>query len=109
MPILGEVNLLRYLVSILSTNFNYNNDTDSVEIDSLLDLCHQLIGAKTKTAKSTLLQSLNKSLGKSQFLLGRNGPSLADVAAYSTIQQVSSNNEISANLGKWYQRCTTVF
>lgn len=108
-PILGEVNLLRYFSFAFPSILSYVQEADSVEIDSILDLCYQIVSAKTKTAKTTLFQILNKSLGKSQWFLGRNYFSVADIAAYSAIKQVSSSSELSANLGKWFQRCATVF
>lgn len=94
---------------MIPSTLSYNQAADSVDIDSVLDLCHQIVNAKTKKEKTTLLQSLNKYLGKSQWLLGRNKPSIADIAAFSAIKQVSSSDDLSANLLKWFQRCTSVF
>lgn len=108
-PIMGEVNLLRYLASVVPSLLSYTEEADSIEVDSVLDLCHQIVRAKTKTEKTNLLQSLNKSLGKSQWLLGRDSVGIADIAAYSVIQQVSNSSELNVNLGKWFQRCSTVF
>ncbi|KAJ8928262.1 hypothetical protein NQ314_019213 [Rhamnusium bicolor] len=108
-PILGEVNLLRYLARAIKSPLNYDSDSDCIEIDSLLDICYLIVRARTKTERASLLQSLNKSLGKAQWLVGRSQASIADVAAYSAIKQASNMNEISANLGKWFHRCETVF
>lgn len=108
-PIFGEVNLLRYLANAFPSILNYNHEEHSVEVDSVLDLCHQIIKSRTKTEKTSLLQILNKALGKSQWLLGRNNPSIADIAAYSAIQQVCASSDLSVNLGKWFQRCVNCF
>ncbi|XP_018571406.1 probable aminoacyl tRNA synthase complex-interacting multifunctional protein 2 isoform X1 [Anoplophora glabripennis] len=107
-PILGEVNMLRYLSRAVKSSLNYDSESDCIEIDSLLDICYLLVRARTKTERAGLLQTINKSLGKAQWLVGRSQASIADVAAYSAIRQATSNNEISANLGKWFQRCETV-
>ncbi|KAG5899113.1 hypothetical protein JTB14_021616 [Gonioctena quinquepunctata] len=106
-PILGEVNLLRYLVRVTNA-LNYESDQDSYEIDSLLDIAYLIVRSKTKTERVAQLQSLNKSLGKLQWLAGRNGASIADIAAYSAIKQASNPNEMTQNMGKWFQRCETV-
>ncbi|XP_028131211.1 probable aminoacyl tRNA synthase complex-interacting multifunctional protein 2 isoform X2 [Diabrotica virgifera virgifera] len=107
-PIFGEVNLLRYLTRVISSPLSYSSDSDSVEIDSILDTCYLLLRAKTKTEKAGHIATLNKSLGKSQWLAGRSRHSLGDLAAYSALKQVTSGSEINANMTKWYQRCETV-
>ncbi|KAJ8914561.1 hypothetical protein NQ315_010025 [Exocentrus adspersus] len=108
-PILGEVNMLRYLVRSFKSSLNYDSESDCIEMDSLLDICYLLPRAKTKTERNSLLQILNKSLGKSQWLVGRNQASVADIAAYSAIKQACNTNEMSANMGKWFHRCESVF
>ncbi|KAJ8968860.1 hypothetical protein NQ317_016783 [Molorchus minor] len=107
-PIRGEANLLRYLSRAIRSPLTYDSEPDCIEIDSLLDICYLIVRARTKTERTNLLQMLNKSLGKSQWLLGRGQASVADLAAYSAIKQASNASEISANLGKWFQRCETV-
>ncbi|KAJ8959962.1 hypothetical protein NQ318_009395 [Aromia moschata] len=107
-PILGEVNLLRYLSRAIKSPLSYESEPDGTEIDSILDICYLVVRAKTKTERTSLLQTINKSLGKSQWLLGRDQASVADIAAYSAIRQASNTSEISANLGKWFHRCETI-
>jgi len=105
-PISGEVNLLRFLSRLATTNLSYDSDADSVEIDSLLDQCYLLVRAKTKAERTSILQSFSKSLSKShQWLVGRNRAGIADLAAYSAIRQCLGPNDLGANLTKWYQRC----
>lgn len=72
-PILGEVNLIRYLTRIIDSSLSYCSDPDSVEIDSILDTCHQILRSKTKTERASYLVTLNKSLGKGQWLGGKIG------------------------------------
>lgn len=107
-PILGEVNMLRYLARAIKSSLNYDSESDCIEIDSLLDICYLLVRTKTKSERTALLQTINKSLGKAQWLVGRGQASIADIATYSAIRQTNTSSEISANLGKWFQRCETV-
>lgn len=98
----GEINFLRYLARLTVNPLNYT----SYEVDSLLDVCYLISIAKNKTARTKLLQTLNKSLGKEQFLNGKK-LGVVDLAAYSTIKQIGSN-ELTVNLTNWLQRCQTV-
>jgi glutathione S-transferase len=102
---LGEVNILRYLSRVSSDCLNYETYINAHEVDSLLDISFGIIKAKTKTERASLLQILHKSLGKQEWLGGRDQVSIADLAAYSAIKQSTSANEINVNLGKWLQRC----
>nr|CAH7737124.1 unnamed protein product [Callosobruchus chinensis] len=108
LPIRGEVNLLRYLSRAIQSPLTYSSDPNSIEIDSLLDICYLIVRSKTKVERAALYQSLNKSLGKAQWLTGRSQVGIADIAAYSSIKQVSGESDISAALKKWYQRCELV-
>lgn len=103
--IFGEVNILRYLARVSSDYLNYETCPNVHEIDSLLDVCYNILKAKTKTERASLLQVLNKSLGKNQWLCGRNQISIADLAGYSAIKQATNPSEVNANLGKWLERC----
>ncbi|GJQ71668.1 hypothetical protein Trydic_g11364 [Trypoxylus dichotomus] len=51
-PILGEVNILRYLARVTSS-MNYES-SKPFELDSILDTCYTLIQAKTKTDRTPL-------------------------------------------------------
>ncbi|XP_030753214.1 probable aminoacyl tRNA synthase complex-interacting multifunctional protein 2 isoform X2 [Sitophilus oryzae] len=103
-PISGEVNFLRYLSRSTDTQLSYDSDVKSNEIDSLLDQCYLLVRAKTKTERSEILQTLQKSLSKSQWLAGRSQPSVLDVAAYSAVRQCHLAKDLNVGLGKWYER-----
>ncbi|KAF5283151.1 hypothetical protein FQR65_LT02663 [Abscondita terminalis] len=103
-PIIGEPNMLRFLARLMPDLLRYETEKDVFEIDSTLDLCYSLVRAKSKTERLGLIQSLNKKLGKSQFLCGHSEMTIADVAASSAIKQVALN-EITQNMTKWLQRC----
>lgn len=104
-PMVGEVNLLRFISRLTSSDLNYESDPNSVEVDSILDHCYLLVRAKTKTERTNILQVFNKSLSKSQWLVGKTRAGVADIAAYSAIKQSVAPNDLSVNLGKWYERC----
>lgn len=102
----GEVNVLRYLSRSINSQLTY--DSDSLELDSLLDQCYLLARAKTKTERAGIFQTLSKTVNKSSWLAARDQPSVADLAAYSVIRQREITNELSASLTKWYQKCASL-
>lgn len=104
-PVTGEVNLLRYLSRVTNSKLSYDSDANSLEIDSILDQCFLLVRAKTKAERTNILQIFSKALSKSQWLVGKNQAGIADIAAYSAVKQSLSPNELSVNLGKWFERC----
>lgn len=89
--IFGEVNMLRYIARKLNY-LNYENLND-YEIDSILDTCHCVLSASTKTERAALLRLLNRKFDEKWQL------SLPDVALYSVMKQIAKN-ELSANLVK---------
>ncbi|XP_025834383.1 probable aminoacyl tRNA synthase complex-interacting multifunctional protein 2 isoform X1 [Agrilus planipennis] len=104
-PIMGEVNVLRYLSRLLQGPFNYELSPKCLEIDSVLDLCYLLLCSKSKGERINLLQQLDKKLGKSGWFCDSSSVSIADIAAQSTLKNIPSN-EINQNLTKWLQKCT---
>ncbi|CAH1971972.1 unnamed protein product [Acanthoscelides obtectus] len=108
LQIRGEVNLLRYLSRATQSPLTYNSDPNSIEVDSILDVCYLIARSKTKVERAALYQCLNKSLGKAQWLIGSSQIGIADLAAYSAIKQVSGDSDVNATLKKWYQRCELV-
>lgn len=94
--------MLRYLSRIGPEEFNYELLCNSNDIDYLLDVCYMLSKARTKTERHALLQLLNSKLGKGQWFCN-DKISAADVAAYSTMKQITSN-EINVSLTKWLDR-----
>ncbi|KAK9686199.1 AIMP2 lysyl-tRNA synthetase binding domain [Popillia japonica] len=105
-PILGEVNILRYFAR-LTSSMNYET-SNPFELDSVLDTCYTLIQSKTKTDRSAAMHIINKKLGKSQWLCNRSEYSIADIATYSSLKQIPQN-EINVNLTKWLQKCEHTF
>ncbi|XP_015603146.1 aminoacyl tRNA synthase complex-interacting multifunctional protein 2 isoform X2 [Cephus cinctus] len=106
-PLLGEVNLLRYL-SRLITIYNYENIDCPGEIDAILDLCHRLPYENSSKEKQAILFEFSKKLGKDKWFLGFTDTSIADVAVWSTIKQINFG-KLPLNLTEWFARCDKVF
>lgn len=106
-PIVGEANILRYLSRISPELLQYETSENVFEIDSVLDICYCIVRSRTKTERSSLIQSLNKKLGKSEWLCGHSKITIADIAASSAIKQ-SAENELNQNMAKWMQRCNAI-
>ncbi|XP_011139694.1 probable aminoacyl tRNA synthase complex-interacting multifunctional protein 2 isoform X2 [Harpegnathos saltator] len=107
-PLLGEVNFLRYLSRLIKTH-NYEKDFASAcTIDNILDLCcrvrSQTIRDKTDEALSILYQELEHTRWN-----GRDEPSIADMAAWSTVKQFSSNRRLPQIIQRWYEICEKTF
>ncbi|KAF5272118.1 hypothetical protein FQA39_LY01200 [Lamprigera yunnana] len=106
LPITGEPNMLRFLARLVPGLLRYENETNLHEIDSALDLSYCLAQAKTKTDRMGFIQALNKKLGKGKFMCNSSELTIADIAAYSAVKQITTN-EITQNMSKWLQRCET--
>lgn len=100
MPILGEANMLRYLARVIPV-LEYEQ-RNSFDIDTLLDTSYTIAEAKTKTERTTLLQSIYKMLGKNTYLTGSQ-ITIADLSVYSAIKQTGAK-DANATLTKWLQR-----
>lgn len=104
----GEVNFLRFLSRLTKTTLSYENDSNALEVDSLLDQCYLLARTKSKVERAGIIQSLNKALAKTAWLAGSNQAGILDVAAYSAVTQCGISNELNSNLTKWYQKCASL-
>lgn len=109
MPIHGETNIIRYFSRIGPSNLNYELLTNAAEIDSVLDISYLLSRSRTKTERQQLIQSLNGSLAKNQWLCNSKEISIADVVACSVIQQITNASDINVNITKWMQRCQQTY
>lgn len=107
MPIMGEVNILRYFARMNPDNLPYETLANVPEIDSTLDICYCLARSKTKVDRSNLLHLLNKKLGKSDWFCGHSKITIADIAASSAVKQVALN-EINQNMAKWLEKCEAI-
>lgn len=101
--IIGEINFLRYVSRLCPNRFSY--DGGDMEIDSLLDICYLVIISKNKTQRAKLLQNFTNIISKQGNYMTKNSFGIIDVAAYSAIKQVSSNDEVNVALSKWMKKC----
>lgn len=101
------MNILRYLARIAPSLLSYECLENVFEIDSVLDVTHCITRSRTKTERISLLQALNKKLGKSNFFCGHSNITIADVAVSSALKHVA-DSEINENMSKWLKRVETV-
>lgn len=111
-PIIGEVNALRYLARVGPKEFGYV-DVDliqSIEIDSALDLCHQLfVAGNNAKERLTVLRALSTKLGERHFF-GGDKYAVSDIAVSSAFKQLTvSSKDIAPNLNLWLKKASTLF
>ncbi|KFQ43301.1 Aminoacyl tRNA synthase complex-interacting multifunctional protein 2, partial [Nestor notabilis] len=100
-PIEGEGNIARFLFSLLGQKYNA---VTSTLIDSWVDTAiFQLREGSTKE-KGAVLRSMNAALGKASWLVG-NELTIADIVAWSVLQQTGSANAAPTNVQKWMKSC----
>lgn len=105
-PICGEVNILRFLSRCGPNEFNYEQQNDLIEADSILDTCYLLINKQNVKDKKQVLKTLNSKLGKVPCFGGPGQISLCDIAATSAIKQVQQvlAKDINPNMAKLVTR-----
>lgn len=101
LPVLGEVNILRYLARLFPA-LNYES-YNAFEVDSMLDTAYLLTATKLKTKRAPLLKTISKALASSEWVCGDTF-SLGDVAVYSAVKQVSEK-DINVRMNKWLEKC----
>lgn len=111
-PIVGEVNVLRYLSRVGPKEFGYG-DADlmqSLEIDSALDLCHQLfVAGNNAKERLTVLRALSNKLGERRFF-GGDEFAVVDIAVSSAFKQLTvSSKDIAPNLNTWVKKASNLF
>lgn len=107
-PILGEVNVVRYLTRVGPEEFNYadSNIMESLFIDEVLDLCHHLLIIRNVKGRLTLLRQLSTQLGSRKFF-GGSEIAASDIAVSSAFKELPvSNKDIAPNLNEWMKRVT---
>jgi hypothetical protein len=107
----GEVNILRYLSRLGPPRYNYelsNDPATSARLDGLLDSCYSLAKCRTVKEQQSLIHSLNSFLGKSQFMAGGDGISIADIAVWSVLRQIAvePSRDLSGTMNKWLRHCS---
>ncbi|NXK80500.1 AIMP2 protein, partial [Amazona guildingii] len=100
-PIEGEGNIARFLFSLLGHNYNA---VTSTLIDSWVDTAFFQLREGNSKEKGAVLRSMNAALGKAAWLVG-NELTIADIVAWSVLQQTGSASGAPANVQKWMKSC----
>jgi len=103
------VNILRYLARLGLQDLGYDDEIESLEIDSQLDTIHRLKHARVNKEKAAMNKNLNAKLGKNQFF-GGNNLNIVDIALWSILKQANftSAEDLSPNLAKWFVRMNSL-
>lgn len=111
-PIVGEVNVVRYLSRVGPKEFGYI-DADisrSLDIDSVLDLGHQLfVAGNNAKERLPVLRALSDRLGNRRFF-GGDEFAVSDIAISSAFKQLTvSSKDIAPNLSTWAKQASVLF
>lgn len=101
-PIFGEVNIQRYLSRIGPNEFNYENESNPTQIDSILDNCYRIV--KLPKERKSIVKELTSALGKQEYFAGDH-LTVGDVAVWSIVKQLELAKEFNP---KWLQRVEKV-
>lgn len=105
-PIIGEINILRYLFRLLRNNIYYN-ELDAIQatkIDSLLENIHLLMFHGNPKQQYSLLQQLHEDLANQHFVVGDQW-TIADVLLWSSLTLLKRAESAPANVQKWFKKC----
>lgn len=102
--ICGEVNVLRYLTSLLLPSLYFHDPVKQTEVDDWLDMAHFSILHGIDQKRQITLRTLDSHLEKHQFLVGDN-LSVADVGMLGAILQIQSVNKLPSSLKRWLTTC----
>ncbi|NXU58522.1 AIMP2 protein, partial [Turnix velox] len=100
-PIEGEGNIARFLFSLLGQK---PSALTATLMDSWVDTALFQLREGSSKERAAVLRAMNVALGKSPWLVG-NELSLADVVAWSVLQQLGSTNTAPTNVQKWVKSC----
>lgn len=107
-PLYGEINIIRYLSRVGPNEYGYDklSIVQSAEIDSILDVCHELVVVATNSRdRQALLKKLNVKLGQGSYFGGLDGISVADIALLSALRQLNiSAKDLTPALNSWLKR-----
>ncbi|XP_057322369.1 aminoacyl tRNA synthase complex-interacting multifunctional protein 2 [Microplitis mediator] len=109
-PIVGEANILRYLVRLFDNESYEKSDSvvETLKIDRVLDLSYLLTHQDLPKYRQTTLNLLDKLLGTEKWFGGKRFFNVADVAAWSAIKRFTSD-KLPSNLSTWYRNCENTF
>ncbi|KAJ0180500.1 hypothetical protein K1T71_003904 [Dendrolimus kikuchii] len=99
-PIVGNVNILRYLAFAYPSVIRY--DHEDYNVDSLLDLCHIL----ERTTEKNKEAILNKLFAQCKQWIYGNQFTIVDIAAYNVIKQWRNTSKHVPK--EWLDNCDTM-
>lgn len=100
----GEANIARYLSRLLLPAYDSGDIVTATQIDELLDLAQQQLIRGNNKERSAALRTLNARLGKGQWLVG-SSLTVADMVAWSAVQEAKLAGDAPANVKKWLKLC----
>lgn len=101
-PVVGEVNVARYLSRLLTPRY----DTDAVtstQIDTLLD--HAALLLRSSDSLGSVVKSLAQLLGRKKWFIGNDRPSVVDIVMWSAVKQRRVAALAPENVRQWLMRC----
>lgn len=105
MPVMGEVNIARYLTRLLQPGVDSDDIVKATQVDELLDIAQlQVISGNVKE-RAAAVRSLNATLGKQDWLTGTH-PCVADVVLWSALHQTGQTDSLPSNIKKWLKLCS---
>uniref|UniRef100_A0A1B0ANL2 Uncharacterized protein n=1 Tax=Glossina palpalis gambiensis TaxID=67801 RepID=A0A1B0ANL2_9MUSC len=108
-PIYGEVNIIRYLARVGPQEYRYEDSPLCNEIDTVLDICYQLLRCTIPKSKANMLKALHNRL-KNQQYFGGNTMSAADIGVHSSLKRMPgiSDKDLTPALLEWRNRAAQV-
>ena len=97
-PILGEVNILRYLARVFQPHL-YSNQ-DPLQVTTIDDWLNSTINLNSSKDVKIFMQNLNTHLGKHTWLAG-NALSIADICCSTAILKHNHGSQVPKNVSKW--------
>ncbi|XP_014245508.1 aminoacyl tRNA synthase complex-interacting multifunctional protein 2 [Cimex lectularius] len=99
-PVLGEVNFLRFLNKFVSPELDVLNQAVQ---DGCLDACHALSYSGSDKGNDMYFAQLSERLDKSEWLMG-DTVTVVDIAAWSTMKKMKLPN-LKPKLNEWFKKC----
>ncbi|XP_064478614.1 aminoacyl tRNA synthase complex-interacting multifunctional protein 2-like isoform X2 [Ornithodoros turicata] len=104
-PIVGEVNLIRYLGRLLTPPYDEGDPLVATETDVWLERVHQRLLHGTQKEQKALLQEVDDHLGSAgPYLLQGDSYSLADIAFWSALLQLGLEKKSPKNVAQWLSK-----
>jgi len=104
-PVMGEVNIARYLTRLLLPGVDSDDIVKATQIDELLDIAQLQVMSGNVKERAAAVRSLNATLGKQDWLTGGQ-PCVADVVMWSALHQAGQAASAPANVKKWLKLCS---